>query len=97
MPKGKVKALLSDPRNFSGVIKGVGGIWQRTNYSDVHVVGGTKSRVKQKGVKLLVAWEQTAQYEANRFPFYKIAAGKARAVIGRNLSKAIAAALRSAK
>ena len=82
LPKGKVKALLADPRNFSGVIKGVGGIWQRQ---------------KKGGVKLLVAWEQTAQYEANRFPFYKIAAGKAKAVIGNNLRRAIDAALRSAK
>ena len=82
MTKGKIKALLADPRNFSGVIHGNGGIWQRQ---------------KNGGVKLLVAWEQTAQYERDRFPFYKIAVGKAKAVIGRNLSKAIASALRSSK
>lgn len=82
MSKGKIKALLSDPRNFSGVIHGNGGIWQRQ---------------KNGGVKLLVAWEKTAQYERDRFPFYKIAIGKAKAVIGSNLRRAIDSAMRSAK
>jgi hypothetical protein len=82
MTRGKIKALLAKPDHFSGTINGVGGIYQRQ---------------KKGGVKLIVAWEPRTNYTAGRFPFYKIGVGKARAVMARNMRKAIDYALRSAK
>jgi hypothetical protein len=82
LPKGKIKALLADPRNFSGKVRGVGGIWRRE---------------KNGRVRLLVAWRPEANYRPDRFPFHKIGIGKARAVFARNFRRALDIALRSAR
>lgn len=47
MPPNRIKALLNRKDVFSGKVRGVGGIWQRTNGR----------------LKLLVAYEPTASYE----------------------------------
>lgn len=47
IPKGKVKALLGRKDVFSGRVRGVAGIWQRTG----------------KGAKLLIAYAPEARYE----------------------------------
>src|SRR6185369_9260095 len=46
LPQGKVRALLARADTFSGTVRGVPGIWQRT----------------RKGLKLLVLWEPQAKY-----------------------------------
>lgn len=46
IPQGKIKALLARADTFSGTVRGVPGIWQRT----------------RTGLKLLVLWEPTAKY-----------------------------------
>jgi len=81
MTRGKIAKLLAKPDHFSGTINGVGGIYQRQ---------------KKGGVKLIIAWEDQAHYRP-RFPFYKIGKGKARAVIARNMKRALDKALRTAK
>lgn len=47
IPRGKIKALLARKDVFSGKVRGVGGIWRRTNGR----------------LKLLVAYEPTATYQ----------------------------------
>lgn len=61
VPRKRIKTLLSRSDVFSGTIKGVPGIWQRT---------------RNKGVKLLVRYEDQIKYK-KRFPFYKIAQDEA--------------------
>ena len=53
MPKGAVRRALARDDTFSGTVRGIGGIWQRT---------------RAGGVKLLVAYEQQARYKP-RFRF----------------------------
>jgi hypothetical protein len=48
MPRGYLRRLLSRSDTFSGNVKGIGGIWQRT---------------RDGGVKLIVAYAQRAQYQ----------------------------------
>jgi len=95
IPRGEIKKLLAKPNTFSGTIKGVAGIWERGHYSKK---GNwvTKGKSRASNIRLLVAWEPRAQYRP-RFPFYKIARGKARAVFPRNMNKALAHALKTAK
>ncbi|MES2712037.1 MAG: hypothetical protein V4653_10675, partial [Pseudomonadota bacterium] len=54
MPKGAVKAALARPRTFSGVVKGVAGIWQRP----IRRAGNAQKRANDK-LQLLVRYEPT--------------------------------------
>jgi hypothetical protein len=47
LPRGYVRRMLARADTFSGTVRGIGGIWQRT---------------RDGGVRLIVAYEQTAQY-----------------------------------
>lgn len=84
MPRGRLQKLLSDPRNFSGTIKGVPGIWRRT--------GGKRN----PGVKLLVAWEPKASYR-RRYPFRRRVRHHARRMYPENFRHSFAQAMRSAR
>lgn len=87
LPKGTVQRLLARPDVFSGQVNGVGGIWQRTY----------DRATKQRGVKLLIAWEDKASYKP-RFGFYETARKAAEQHFPRRweaaFSKAIATARR---
>lgn len=82
MPRGKIQKLLAYPRNFSGTIRGVPGIWRRT--------GGKKN----PGVKLLVAWEPSASYR-RRYPFRRRVHHHARRLYAANFRKSFNQAMRS--
>lgn len=56
MPRGSVQRLLARPDTFSGRVNGQGGIWQR----------------RKNRLKLLVAWEDRAEYRPI-FKFYETA------------------------
>lgn len=87
IPKGAVKRLLARPDVFTGRINGVAGVWQRT----------MDRTTKERGVKLLIAWEDKATYTP-RFGFYETARASAELNFrGRYevaLSKALATARR---
>lgn len=81
MPRNKLKALLARKDVFSGKVRGVGGIWQRT---------------ADGRLKLLVAYEPKATYR-QRFPFGPIARQTIERRLLPNFRAAMAAAIASAR
>ena len=66
LPKSQqAKALLAKPDTFSGVVRGVAGIWQRPRV--------TKRGKITRPLRLLLAYEPRASYRAGRWRFYQIA------------------------
>ena len=92
--RNRIKRLLARKDTFQGKVGGVEGIWQRPKKGKQRA--GTFGVKGQSGLKLLVAYEQTAQYQ-KRFDFYGIAKRTVNRIIGRELGKAIQQALKSAK
>jgi len=92
--QGRIKRLLAKKNVFQGTINGVAGVWQRPKRGK-RSRGGTGT-VGQSGLKLLVAYESSAQYRP-RFDFYGIAERSVRTNVGKEMDKAIGRALRSAK
>ncbi len=84
LTRKKVNQLLANKKNFQATIKGIPGIWQRT--------GGRRN----PGVKLLIAWEDKAQYRP-RFPLRKIVTGVTASKFHRHFNRRLAAALRTAR
>ena len=82
--KAALRRLRSRKDVFSGTIRGVGGIWQRTGK------GG------RPGVKLLLAFEPTTQYRPT-FPFVEIAKRSVAKRLKGNLERSIADAMRTAR
>ena len=92
--QGRIKRLLARKNVFQGTIGGVAGIWQRPKRGKRS--RGGSGTIGQSGLKLLVAYECSTQYQP-RFDFYGIGERSVRANIGKEMDKAIARALRSAK
>lgn len=95
MPRGKIKQLLARPDTFSGVVKGVAGVWQRGHISkrgNFTTAGNSKATT----IRLLVAYEPRATYR-KRFPFYEIGQGVWRNRLPRNLRLAIQQAIDTAR
>lgn len=83
MSRGAIRRLLANPRNFSGTVKGVAGIWQRP-------------RRKGAGPKLLIAYERKATYRRQLF-FGRDAKRVASGRLLSNLRKGMQRAIRTAK
>ena len=64
--------------------------------SKVSAVVVAVARIDQSGLKLLVAYESSTQYQS-RFDFYGIGERSVRTNIAKEMDKVIARALRSAK
>jgi len=92
--QGRIKRLLAKKNTFQGTIGGVAGVWQRPKRGKRS--RGGSGTIGQSGLKLLVAYESSAQYRP-RFDFYGIAERSVRSNVGKEMDKAIARALRSAK
>jgi hypothetical protein len=92
--QGRIKRLLAKKNTFQGTINGVAGIWQRPKRGKRS--SGGSGTMGQSGLKLLVAYESSTQYQP-RFDFYGIAQRSVRTNIGKEMDKAIGRALRSAK
>ena len=92
--QGRIKRLLAKKNVFQGTIGGVAGVWQRPKRGKRS--RGGSGTIGQSGLKLLVAYESSTQYQP-RFDFYGIAQRSVRTTIGKEMDKAIARALRSAK
>jgi hypothetical protein len=92
--QGRIKRLLAKKNTFQGTINGVAGVWQRPKRGKRS--RGGSGTIGQSGLKLLVAYESSAQYQP-RFDFYGIAQRSVRTSVGKEMDKAIARALRSAK
>ena len=82
LPRNKIKGLTARPDVFVGNVKGIDGVWQRNK--------------KNNGVKLLVGFENSAQY-SGRFPFGRIGSGYSLSKFDSNFNKALARALASAR
>lgn len=78
----KIRALLAKPNVFQGTVRGVSGIWERTN--------------KNTRLKLLIRFEDTVKYKP-RFNFYGLARGVASKRMPRNFNQAMAEAIRTAR
>jgi len=92
--QGRIKRLLAKKNVFQGTINGVTGVWQRPKRGKRS--RGGSGTIGQSGLKLLVAYESSTQYQP-RFDFYGIAERSVRTNIAKEMDKAIARALRSAK
>ena len=92
--QGRIKRLLAKKNTFQGTINGVAGVWQRPKRGKRS--RGGSSTIGQSGLKLLVAYESSTQYRP-RFDFYGIGERSVRTNIAKEMNKAIARALRSAK
>jgi len=68
--KGRTKRLLAKKNTFQGTIGGVAGVWQRPRRGKRS--RGGSGTIGQSGLKLLVAYESSTQYQP-RFDFYGIA------------------------
>ena len=77
-----------------GTINGVAGVWQRPKRGKRS--RGGSGRTGQSGLKLIVAYESSTQYQP-RFDFYGIGERSVRTNIGKEMDKAITKALASAK
>lgn len=77
LPRGAVRRALARPDTFSGTVRGVAGIWQRT---------------RRGGVRLLVAYEDRARYEP-RLGFDDGARKTALARFGRHFARRFAEAV----
>ena len=82
--KGRIKRLLAKKNTFQGTIGGVAGVWQRPKRGKRS--RGGSGTIGQSGLKLLVAYESSAQYQP-RFDFYGIAERSVRANIGKEMDK----------
>ena len=92
--QGRIKRLLAKKNTFQGTINGVAGVWQRPKRGKRS--RGGSGTIGQSGLKLLVAYESSAQYRP-RFDFYGIAQRSVRTSIYKEMDKAVARAVRSAK
>ena len=92
--QGRIKWLLAKKNTFQGTINGVVGVWQRSKRGKGS--RGGSGTIGQSGLKLQVAYENSTQYQP-RFDFYGIGERSVRTNIGKEMDKAIARALRSAK
>jgi hypothetical protein len=81
LPRGGVRRLLARDDTFSGVVRGVGGIWQRNR-------DGT--------VRLLIAYEDQATYRP-RFGFRRMVEKTARDRFDANFRRAFAEAMETAR
>ena len=80
LPRGSVQRLLARKDTFSGRVNGQGGIWQRT---------------RKGGLKLLVAYEDRAEYRPI-FNFHKVAREAAELHFPRRFGAALARAIATA-
>jgi hypothetical protein len=92
--QGRIKRLLAKKNTFQGIIGDGAGVWQRPKRGKRS--RGGSGTIGQSGLKLLVAYESSTQYQP-RFDFYGIAERSVRINVGKEMDKAIARALRSAK
>lgn len=81
MPRGYIRRVLARGDTFSGTVRGVAGIWQRT---------------RSGSVKLLVAYEQKAQYRP-RFQFERTAERTARTRFPINFERSFRQAMQTAR
>lgn len=81
MPKGKIKQLLARADVFSGTVRGIPGIWQRT---------------KGRGAKLLVLYEPRATYRP-RLNFYGVGRAVIDARLLPNFEQSLKDAIASAR
>ncbi|WP_162243593.1 hypothetical protein [Rhizobium sp. Leaf386] len=86
LPKGTVKRLLAQKDVFSGRVNGVGGIWKRT----------FNRKTKERGLQLLIAWEDKATYKP-RFGFYDTAKASAELHFPRRFEEAFDRAIATAR
>ncbi len=82
IPRTGIRTASKRKGVFSGTVKGHQGMWQR--------VGGKRN----PGLKMLVGWEQKAQYR-KRFPYYKITHRTIDRTINDELDKALTRAIQS--
>ena len=82
MPRNKIKSLVKQKDVFVGNVKGIDGIWQRNK--------------KDNGIKLLVGFENNADYRP-RLPFNRIGQGYTASKFTPNFQRALARALASAR
>lgn len=70
IPRNSIKRLLARRDTFSGVVRGVAGIWQRGHYTRS---GRFSSSSKSRGssLRLLVAYEPSATY-VPRYPYSRL-------------------------
>ena len=92
--QGSIKRLLAKKNVFQGTIGGVAGVWQRPKRGKRS--RGDSGTIGQSGLKLLVAYESSTQYQP-RFDFYGIGARSVRTNISKEMDKAVTKALASAK
>ena len=84
IPRNKITKMLSDKaKYFSGIPKG------RTN-------AGIYER-KKNGLKMLVAWEDKAEYQGGRFPFNKIVTNTVNKRYKKRFDDALNYAIRTAR
>ena len=95
MPRGRIKKLLARPNVFSGIVYGIGGIWQRGSFSRS---GNFTSSSRRRGtaLRLLVAWEPKASYTP-LFPYDKLANRYVQRAITPFFDKALRKALATAR
>ena len=86
----KISKLLGRKNTFQATINGVSGIWQRPARG--RRKRGGSGTIGKSGLKLLVAYETTTQYQP-RFDFYGIAKRVVPKIIGKEMDKAIKRAL----
>ena len=86
--------MLAKKNVFQGTIGGVAGIWQRPKRGKRS--RGGSGTIGQSGLELLVAYENSTLYRP-RFDFYGIGERSVRTNIGKEMDKAIARVLQSAK
>lgn len=88
----KISKLLGKKNTFQATINGVAGIWQRPARG--RRKRGGSGTIGKSGLKLLVAYETTTQYQP-RFDFYGIAKRIVPKLIGPEMGKAIKRALQT--
>ena len=59
--QGRIKRLLAKKNTFQGTIGGVAGVWQRPKRGKRS--RGDSGTIEQSGLKLLVAYESSTQYQ----------------------------------
>jgi len=84
MTKGAVKSLLASKTAFSGKVGGVGGIFKR------------RGRGKNQTIDLMVLYKPGASY-SKRLPFFEVGQSEAAKILPGEFTKALAAAIGSAK
>ena len=92
--QGPIQKLLNRKNTFQGTVGGVSGICQRPDQGKLKRRG--YGMTGKTGLKLLVAYEPTAQYQP-RFDFYGIAERIVPVIVGKAMDRAIARAFASKK